>query len=89
MLRRVFSLFIICFCFIAIKINANAEEAPVVQEEWNPPVPGPVTTQPPLCGRAKFVAQQFFFFNNARGAFDSEGHYNALPKGDKVRCLRL
>ncbi len=83
MMRRIFCLFIISLCFIAVIISANAQEVPVVQEEWNPPVPGPVTTQPPLCGRAKFVAQQFFFFNNTRGSFDSEGHYKSLPKGDK------
>ena len=63
MMRRIFCLFIISLCFIAVIISANAQEVPVVQEEWNPPVPGPVTTQPPLCGRAKFVAQQFCFLS--------------------------
>lgn len=83
MMRRTFCLFVISLCFITGEINANAEGAPAARTEWNPSVPGPVTAEPSLCGRAKLVIQPFFFFNSARGAFNSEGHYKALPDGDK------
>jgi len=53
------------------------------QEEWNPPSAGPVTTwTAPICGKNKFVVQPFFFYNSTRGAFDQDGHYASLPKGD-------
>ena len=53
-------------------------------EEWNPISAGPVTTwTAPLCGKGKFVAQPFFFYNRTRGTFNSEGHYNSLAAGDK------
>lgn len=56
----------------------------VNKEEWNPVSAGPVTTwTAPLCGKGKFVLQPFFFYNKARGSFDSEGHYDSLPEGDK------
>lgn len=83
-MRIVFYLFIIGFCFVANNINANAEEVPVVQEEWNPPSAGPITTWTAgLCGKGKFQAQPFFFYNMTRGQFDSKGDYKALPDGDK------
>ncbi|TBR16800.1 transporter [bacterium] len=54
------------------------------QEEWNPPSAGPITTwTAPLCGKNKLVAQPFFFYNRTRGAFNSDGHYDSLAKGDK------
>ena len=37
----------------------------------------------PLCGKGKFVVQPFFFYNRTRGIFNSEGHYDSLPSGDK------
>jgi len=37
----------------------------------------------PLCGQKKFVVQPFLFFNHTRGTFNSEGHYDSLPSGDK------
>ena len=54
-----------------------------MNEEWNPPSVGPVTTwTAPLCGKAKFVIQPFFFYNRTRGSFDLDGHYESLPDGD-------
>lgn len=54
------------------------------KEEWNPISAGPVTTwTAPLCGKGKFVIQPFFFYNRTRGTFNSEGHYDSLPGGDK------
>ncbi len=53
------------------------------EEEWNPVSAGPVTTwTAPLCGKAKFVIQPFFFYNHTRGTFNSDDHYSSLPKGD-------
>lgn len=52
--------------------------------EWSPVSAGPVTTwTAPLCGKGKLVVQPFFFYNRTRGTFNSEGHYNSLPKADK------
>jgi hypothetical protein len=52
--------------------------------DWNPPSAGPITTwTAPLCGEGKFVIQPFFFYNRARGIFNSSGHYNSLASGDK------
>lgn len=54
------------------------------QEEWNPPSAGPIATwTAPVCGKGEFVMQPFFFYNRTRGAFNFEGHYDSLPKGDK------
>lgn len=53
-------------------------------EEWNPISLGPVTTwTAPICGKGKFVIQPFLFYNKTRGVFNSEGHYDSLPGGDK------
>ena len=52
--------------------------------EWNPVSAGPVTTwTAPLCGKGKFVVQPFLFYNRTRGTFNSEGHYDSLPGGEK------
>lgn len=54
------------------------------QAEWNPYSAGPLTTwTAPLCGRNKFVAQPFFFYNKTRGTFNGDGHYSPLPDGDQ------
>ncbi len=65
--------------------TAFAHEHKIETEaEWNPVSAGPLTTwTAPLCGKEKFVIQPFFFYNRTRGSFDSEGHSNDLPKGDK------
>ncbi len=84
MLRNPFLLVSICFSLIAVRINVAAEEASATQDDWNPSSAGPVTTwTAPLCGKGKFVIQPFFFYNRTRGSFNSEGHYDGLPKGDK------
>ncbi|MDP2905220.1 MAG: transporter [Candidatus Omnitrophota bacterium] len=49
--------------------------------EWNPFSPGPITTQPVLCPKGRFMVQPYIFYNHTRGAFNSEGHYKALPAG--------
>ena len=54
------------------------------EEEWKPVSAGPLTTwTAPLCGKAKFVVQPFFFYNRTRGAFNADGYYDSLPDGDK------
>jgi len=56
----------------------------VTAEEWDPPSAGPVTTwTAPLCGKGKFVIQPFIFYNRTRGIFNSQGHYDSLPEGEK------
>ena len=64
----------VCYCDGQVTSN---------QEEWNPPSAGPITTwTAPLCGKGKIVVQPFFFYNNTRGFFDPDGHYESLPNGD-------
>jgi len=51
------------------------------KEEWSPISAGPVTTwTAPLCGKGRFVVQPFTFYNRTRGAFDSDGRYDSIPK---------
>jgi hypothetical protein len=90
-------LFPLCFLLIVVGRNAIADEqpatpkegaavskeAPTMPEEWNPPSAGPITTwTAPLCDKGDFVIQPFFFYNQMRGEYDGQGHYNPLPKGD-------
>jgi len=98
MLPKIMFFFLMCFSLVVVQQNALAQEVPVIQkepdavseeapaaqEEWNPPSAGPITTwTAPLCGKARFVIQPFFFYSHTRGEFDAKGHYNPLPKGDK------
>lgn len=84
MLRKDFLLLVVCLVFISLRTHATAEEASVTQEEWNPPSAGPITTwTAPLCGRGKFVIQPFVIYNRTRGVFNSDGHYDSLPKGER------
>jgi hypothetical protein len=97
MLPRLIFLFLVCFPLAVVMQNAVAQEAreeqkkattpsqevPPAEEEWNPPSAGPITTwTAPLCGRGNLAIQPFFFYNQTRGEFDAQGHYNPLPKGD-------
>ncbi len=55
-----------------------------ISPEWSPSSAGPITAwTAPLCGKDKFVVQPFFFYNRTRGAYNSDGHYGSLAKGDK------
>jgi hypothetical protein len=52
--------------------------------DWNPPSAGPMTTwTAPVVGKGQVAVQPFAFYNHVRGEFDEDGHYLALPKGDK------
>lgn len=80
MLCKVFFFLSLMSCF---SVCAYAEDQ-ACSAEWNPSSAGPVTTwTAPLCGKGKFVVQPFFFYNRARGSFDSEGDYDSLPEGDR------
>ncbi len=85
MLRRtLFILVMAGFLMLPNTVCFSQQKASEKKEEWNPLSAGPVTTwTAPLCGKGKFVAQPFFFYNRARGSFNSDGHYDSLPKGDK------
>lgn len=72
----------ILICFLIAATNFCA--AALADEEWNPVSAGPVTTwTAPLCGKGKFVVQPFLAYERTRGTFNSEGHYDSLPQGDK------
>lgn len=73
-------LVIICHASIAMAHDEYHGEG---AKEWNPVSAGPVTTwTAPLCGKSKFVIQPFFFYNNTRGVFDSDGNYDSLSGKD-------
>ena len=81
-MKRVIIFLILKVFFAGAIINAALAHEDT--SEWEPVSAGPVTTwTAPICGRGKFVMQPFFFYNRARGSFNSDGHYNSLPKGDK------
>jgi len=77
-------LFLISMVLISnLDIFAYASQEPEA-EEWNPSSAGPITTwTAPLCGKGKFVIQPFIFYNRTRGTFNSQGHYDSLPEGDR------
>ena len=80
-MREKVLLFLICFALLNIQY-CLAEER--VSEEWNPPSAGPITTwTAPLVGKGKLAVQPFGIFTRTRGSFDDDGHYDALPKGEK------
>lgn len=80
MYRFYIGMIFVSFMFFNILI-ANAD---TIIEEWSPPSAGPITTwTAPLCAKGEFVIQPFFFYNRTRGTFNSEGHYDSLPKGDE------
>ncbi len=80
------SLAITCYVGIAMAHDGCDGEHGKCDKEndsWSPVSAGPVTTwTAPLCGKAKFVIQPFFFYNYTRGTLNSDGHYSSLPKGD-------
>lgn len=81
MLRNIL---VVLFISILVALPINMCSGEEVAEEWNPISAGPITTwTAPLCGKGKFVVQPFFFYNRARGSFDSQGSYDSLPKGDR------
>lgn len=73
------SLFLLGF----LNLTAYADESSTCNE-WNPFSVGPITTwTAPVCSKGQFVIQPFFFYNRTMGSFDSDGHYDSLPTGDK------
>ncbi len=78
-------IFLTIFIYVLSIDNSSAHtQEDGKQAEWNPLSAGTLTTwTAPLCGKGKFVAQPFFFYNRTRGTFNSEGQYDSLPSGDK------
>jgi len=78
MLRSLlFVLAVLSLLFLGVSVS-NAED------EWNPVSAGPVSAwTAPLCGKGKFVAQPFLFYNRARGTFNEKGHYNPLDNANR------
>ena len=75
---------ILAAIFLAYSIFMNTIFAAETEEKWNPVSAGPVTTwTAPLCGKGKFAAQPFFFYNRSRGIMNAEGHYDGFSGGDK------
>ncbi|MDD5691826.1 MAG: transporter [Candidatus Omnitrophica bacterium] len=83
MLRNVLCIFCAGIILIGINTGAMAQDVSQVQDDWDPPSAGPVTTwTAPLCGKGKFVIQPFVFYNRTRGSFDEDGHYGSLTEGE-------
>lgn len=85
MLRIYFKILtFIVFILVCSINNAFTYHPQDEHDEWNPVSAGPVTTwTAPLCGKAKFVIQPFFFYNRTRGTLNNDSHYNSLATGDK------
>lgn len=76
MLQRIFVILAAAGCILLNQADYSFSRTETEEghDGWNSVSAGPVSTwTPPLCGRGKFVAQPFFFYNRTRGAFDSQG----------------
>ena len=74
---------LLLFFFSVFCVQIYAEEIPVT-EEWDSVSIGPATTwTAPTCAKGEFLVQPFFFYHRIRGTFNTEGHYDSLPPGDK------
>ena len=73
--------YLIFLIFGVLLFTLEAGAADPESTEWNPFTPGPITTQPVLCPKGRMMVQPYFYYNHTRGAFNSEGHYKALPAG--------
>lgn len=69
---------------LALIFAAQAQAAAGDKNEvWSPTTPGPFTTYTaPLTEKGKLSIQPFYFFSIARGFFDGDSHYSALPSED-------
>lgn len=75
--------FLVLAIIFGFQISVFPQED-IKEEGWEPNSAGTLTTwTAPLCGGNKLVVQPFLFYNLTRGSFNSEGHYDSLPKGDK------
>ena len=86
MLQRILVILTAASCILLNQADYSFahSESHEMRDEWEPVSAGPLTTwTAPLCGKGKFVIQPFFFYNRTRGAFNADGDYDSLPKGDK------
>ena len=86
MLQRILVILAVAGCILLNQADYSFSHTETEEghDEWNPVSAGPVTTwTAPLCGKGKFVAQPFFFYNRTRGVFNAEGHYDSLAQKDK------
>ncbi len=59
-------------------------------EGWEPVSAGPVNGWiAPVCDTGELFIQPFWFINNIRGSYDSNGSYTALPDDDKATASQL
>lgn len=80
-MRRGFLLLLFLLNVFCLQIYA---EETSVAKEWNPVSIGPVTTwTATTCDKGEFLLQPLFFYHRIRGTFNTEGHYDSLPPGDK------
>jgi hypothetical protein len=71
------------FWFIYTKL-IYPQDKEIERDYWQPVTPGPFTTwTATLCGRHNLIMQPLYFFNKARGTFDSKGNYGSLSPGEK------
>lgn len=72
------------FILAALSLLFLGVSVSYAEDDWNPVSAGPVSTwTAPLCGKGKFVAQPFLFYNRTRGTFNEKGHYNPLDNGNR------
>jgi len=72
------------FILAALSLLFLGASVSYAEDDWNPVSAGPLSTwTAPLCGKGKFVAQPFLFYNRTRGTFNEKGHYNPLDNGNR------
>jgi hypothetical protein len=70
------------------RLALSAESSDI--EGWEPVSAGSVNTWiAPLCGKGESYIQPFWFINNTRGSYDSNGSFNSLPDDDKATSKQL
>ena len=85
MLGRIIFILLITAVLVFPGAACSSEEKSCQTEgEWNPLSAGPmITWTAPVCGKGELIIQPFLLYNRTFGSFDTEGHYESLPKGDK------
>src|SRR3989338_5075817 len=85
MLRMIRIIVLINFLVLGLTSHILAHHQEMEKNsEWNPVSAGPITSwTAPLCGKGKFVAQPFLFYNRSRGTFNNNSHYDSLPPDDR------
>jgi hypothetical protein len=75
---------VLFFCALLLLPPSVFAQEEGERSAWEPLSTGPATTwTAPIMEKGKLAVQPFVYYNRTRGSFDDDGHYSALPEGDK------